>query len=194
MEKEFIYNSAIEFNKLYFQELLSYSKLRNTWIAQVVTISSSILGAFAIFLTDKSLTTYIGVLMLLLTVAFGLFLTVRNLNKDIAKIVEAFRADNEFKHKYLTVLHFDDLEYKQGELSQKQMREKEIARTELDNYIKKNGLIDNKGKLNLENAVFKQEISVANWFLIIGLFLGGLLVIVPMSVLIEFIECFKEII
>ncbi len=44
-------------NQIIFQETLALSKLKNTWIAQIVTVSGTILGGVSVFSENKNIAT-----------------------------------------------------------------------------------------------------------------------------------------
>ena len=86
--QEQLFDATKSQNQLIFQETLALSKLKNTWIAQIVTVSGTILGGVSVFTSNKNIATYIGLLILFSTIVIGIIIINNNLRNESNKLTE----------------------------------------------------------------------------------------------------------
>ena len=98
------YASTISQNQMLFQEMMSLVKLKNTWIAQLITISATVLGGVSMFSDNKNNIVYIGLGILFITIIIGLVLIINNLNKFSNKIAMFYGLFNDYNLRVLMLI------------------------------------------------------------------------------------------
>lgn len=163
-------------NQIIFQEALTLSKLKNTWIAQIVTVSGTILGGVSVFAENKNIATYIGLLILFTTIVIGLVLIIQNLRNESNKLTEYFATFNDYS---LRALMLAELEFfaQNRRLNQAELDQKTKLENELQQILEKWDLLDENGNLKmLSDFLLKDKVSIGNYILIGGLAVGGILI------------------
>ena len=163
-------------NQIIFQETLALSKLKNTWSAQIVTVSGTILGGVSVFAEDKNIATYIGLLILFTTIVIGLVLIIQNLRNESNKLTEYFATFNDYN---LRAIMLAELEFiaQNRQLNQVEFNQKTKLETELQQILEKWDLLDENGNLKMLSDFFlKDKVSIGNYILIGGLAIGGILI------------------
>lgn len=172
--QEQIFDATKSQNQVIFQETLALSKLKNTWIAQIVTISGTILGGVSVFSQNKTITTFLGLGILFLTIVIGLILIVNNLNKESNKLTEYYANFNDYN---LRAILLTELEIKSKNLSLEEIIQRDKLEHELRKIADKWDIIDENGELKLlSEKLMTTKINIGNYILIGGLAIGGVLI------------------
>lgn len=174
--QEQLFEATKSQNQIIFQETLALSKLKNTWIAQIVTVSGTILGGVSIFAENKNTATFIGLLILFTTIVIGLILIIQNLRNESNRLTEYFATFNDYN---LRAIMLSELEFiaQNRQLNQAEINQKSKLETELKQILKEWDLLDENGNLKmLSDFMLKDKVSVGNYILIIGLAIGGILI------------------
>lgn len=181
--QEQLFDATKSQNQVIFQETLALTKLKNTWIAQIVTISGTILGGVSVFSDSKSILTFLGLGILFVTIVIGLLFIVNNLNNETNKLLEHYANFNDYN---LRAIMLAELELKNEELSPEEIQLKDKIEEELRKIANKLDIIDENGELKMLSDKLKTErINIGNYILIGGLAIGGILI--TMS---ELINCY----
>lgn len=163
-------------NQIIFQETLALTKLKNTWIAQLVTVSGTVLGGVSVFSENKNVATYIGLLILFTTIVVGLILIIQNLQRESNKLMDYYATFNDYN---IRALKLSELEYyaQIGQLTKYEQAKKHKLETELIEILEKWELLDEAGNIKmLSDLMNKEKVSIGNYILIGGLAVGGILI------------------
>lgn len=184
-QQEYLIQSTSAQNLLIFKEAIETSKLKNTWIAQIVTISGTLLGGLTMFSNNKNIVESIGLLILFGTIVLGLILMIRNLNYESNRLAYTFSGLNDYSLRALMLSFFSQKE----NLTQEEKKQKEILEDELKALNIEMGLVKEDGNLNsFAKSLQLDKVSIGNYILIFGLSIGGLLITLSNQI-IEFINC-----
>src|SRR5690554_3724105 len=170
--QEQLFEATKSQNQIIFQETLALSKLKNTWIAQIVTVSGTVLGGVSVFAQNKNIATYIGLLILFITIVIGLILIIQNLKNESNKLTEYFATFNDYN---LRAIMLAELEFlgQNRPLNPAEISQKTKLETELRQIIEKWDLLDENGNIKmLCDFLLKDKVSIGNYILIIGLAVG----------------------
>ena len=174
--QEQLFEATKSQNQLIFQETLALARLKNTWIAQIVTVSGTILGGVSVFASNKNIATYIGLFILFSTIVVGLILIIQNLQEESNRLTEYFATFNDYN---LRVIMLSELEFQAQNrtLNQAEIEQKKKLETELSRILDKWDLLDENGNLKMLSDFMKRDkISIGNYILIIGLAIGGIFI------------------
>lgn len=163
-------------NQIIFQETLALSKLKNTWIAQIVTVSGTVLGGVSVFSDNKNIATYIGLSILFTTIVVGLVLIIQNLQRESNKLMDYYATFNDYN---LRAIMLVELEYfaQTRQLSEYEQNQKNKLENELGQILKKWELLDEDGNIKmLSDFLTEDKVSIGNYILIGGLAIGGILI------------------
>jgi len=172
--QEQLFDATKSQNQVIFQETLALSKLKNTWIAQLVTVSGTVLGGVSIFSEQKNVATFLGLGILFLTIVIGLVLILKNLNRESNKLTEYFANFNDYN---LRAIMLAELEIKGQNLTQEEIIQKDKLISELKKIADKWDILDENGELKmLSEELLSEKVSIGNYILIGGLAVGGILI------------------
>ena len=164
-----------ETNNIIFSEMLQIEKLKSTWIGQIITIASTIIGGFAILKDKNDLLTLTGLVILFITIVFGLIKIINNINNQINRLTTTFEKQNDYAIK---VNIFSYLEQSKSELSNDDLKLKDKIESEITEFNKEIGIVNERGDIsNLSGNFIRDKITVGNYILIIGFAVGGLLIV-----------------
>lgn len=172
--QEQLFDATKSQNQVIFQETLELAKLKNTWIAQLVTLSGTVLGSVSIFSEQKNFATFLGLGILFLTILVGLVLIIKNLNKESNKLTEYFANFNDYN---LRAIMLSELEIKGQNLTQEEINQKNKLISDLQKIADKWDILDENRELKmLSEELFTEKVSFGNYILICGLVVGGILI------------------
>ena len=172
--QEQLFDATKSQNQVIFQETLALAKLKNTWIAQLVTVSGTVLGGVSIFSEQKNVATFLGLGILFLTIVVGLVLILKNLNRESNKLTEYFANFNDYN---LRAIMLAELEIKGQNLTQEEIIQKNKLISDLKKIADKWDILDENGELKmLSEELLSEKVSVGNYILIGGLAVGGILI------------------
>tara|TARA_R110000850_G_scaffold8410_5_gene31153 strand:+ start:370 stop:948 length:579 start_codon:yes stop_codon:yes gene_type:complete len=174
--QEQLFDATKSQNQLIFQETLALSKLKNTWIAQIVTVSGTILGGVSVFTSNKNIATYIGLLILFSTIVIGIIIINNNLRNESNKLTEYFATFNDYNLRAIMLSELELLAQNRS-LNQAELLQKSKLESELKKILDKWDLLDENGNLKmLSEFMLKDKMSIGNYILIVGLAVGGILI------------------
>lgn len=180
-----LFQSAKDQNLLIFKEAMGISKLKNTWIAQIVTVAGALLGGLTIFSDNKNIVASFGLIILFSTIIFGLILIIKNINTESNRLMNTFSESNDYNLKFIL---WTFLEQK-GTLTPEEENQKESLEKEIEDLTKKLGIINEDGGLNsLSKNLQVDKINPGNYILIFGLAIGGIFITLS-SQIITFLKC-----
>ena len=163
-----------ESNNIIFSEMLKVEKLKNTWIGQLITLSSTLLGGFALMKDNPNCVMQFGLLVLFVTIVIGLFLIIHNLNSQSNNLTTTFAKQNDYSLRYITLTY---LEQKKDELNENELKTKKEFEDYVAQFNMDIGILNNEGDLNsLSSTLPLDKISIGNYVLIIGFGIGGILI------------------
>lgn len=172
--QEQLFDATKSQNQVIFQETLALAKLKNTWIAQLVTVSGTVLGGVSIFSEQKNISTFLGLGILFVTIVVGLILIIKNLNRESNKLTEYFANFNDYN---LRAIMLAELEIKGQNLTQEEIVQKDKLISDLKKIAEKWDILDKNGELKmLSEELLSEKVSVGNYILIGGLAAGGILI------------------
>lgn len=172
--QEQLFDATKSQNQVIFQETLALAKLKNTWIAQLVTVSGTVLGGVSIFSEQENVATFLGLGILFVTIVVGLVLILKNLNRESNKLTEYFANFNDYN---LTAIMLAELEIKGQNLTQEEIIQKNKLISDLKKIAEKWDILDENGELKmLSEELLSEKVSVGNYILIGGLAVGGILI------------------
>lgn len=172
--QEQLFEATKSQNQVIFQETLSLSKLKNTWIAQLVTISGTILGSASLFSKEKNFITFIGLIILFLTIVAGLLLIIKNLTEESNRLTKYFANFNDYN---LRLMMLTELEIKGEKLTNEEIIQKNEISKEIQRIANNWDILDENGKPKmLSEELMIEKINIGNYILIIGLAIGGIMI------------------
>ena len=162
------------------KELGESLRQKNIWSIQLITIASTIFGAFILTKQPVDQTIKIGLVILFMVVSLGLFLIFKE-NKNYYELI--LRAIAKQVDYGLCAIKYLELEQKQN-LSQTQQEQKEQCLTYIQTFLKETGVFEDDGNSikvgalsnNLEKKLKKFD---TGYILILGFFISMLILIAP---------------
>jgi len=174
--QEQLFEATKSQNQIIFQETLAISKLKNTWIAQIVTVSGTILGGISVFSENKNVATYLGLIILFSTILVGLILIIRNLRDESNDLIDYFINFNDYNLRVLTLFELE-ISAKNRQLDSAEISQKEKLESEIKNILEKWDILDSDGNLKmLSDTITRKKVAIGNYVLIFGLAAGGILI------------------
>jgi len=159
-------------NNLLFQETLKVDNLKNTWIAQLITLSATLIGGFSILKGGVNCFSFVGFIILFITIVYGLWAMISNLNNKSKALDKTFEKQNNYAINLFLLLYFEQ----KNELTDEEKTVQEKATSGVISFFNEMGLIDNNGNFS-QLKIPKEKIPYGNYILIIGFCLGSFLII-----------------
>jgi hypothetical protein len=162
------------------KELGESFRQKNIWLIQLITIASTIVGAFMLTKQPVDQTIKIGLGILFIVVFLGLLLIFRENKNYYESILRAIAKQADYG---LCLINYLELKQKQN-LSQTQQEQKEQCLTYLQTFLKEIGVFEDDGNSikvggvsnNLEKKLKKVEMG---YILILEFFISMLILIEP---------------
>jgi hypothetical protein len=160
-------------NEFLLREMGESFKQKNLWVAQIITIGSAILGGFLLTQKSENLIIKIGISLLFLVIFIGLMLIYKSNKESVKSLIEAYGKSNDYYIRYMIYL---DLSNKEN-LTEKEQKTKTEIETYLSASLHEIGVINEEGGLGsvYEKLLSGRKTDWANYALIIGFFLSGLI-------------------
>jgi len=155
------------------KEYNSAIKLKTVWISQTVTITGTFFTGLTILMGTKNWISVLGLVFLLLTIVFGLFLIIKNHTIQSNWLLSNYTIK--------AALHFNLTKY-YGLLnipkpSEEQKKDIKLLEEKISSPLEEKVSIYSEDQLKSLDEKFKEEhIETKNYFLIGGLFIGGILI------------------
>jgi len=172
---EYVLKAMIESNKIIGETFMELNKQKNFWIAKVITIASAIVGGVSLYKQPENAVVLIGLLLLLVVISVGLILVIISNNKLINKLGEAYGTSNDYSIRTLRLIELAD----KSELTQDEQVEKLSLEVDITSILKETGILKDDGTLGsiYDEVVKNTTIDWANYILIIGFFIAGVILL-----------------
>ena len=164
------------------RELGESFRQKNLWLIQLITIASTIVGAFILTQQPVDRTIKIGLIILFIVISVGLALIFKENKKHSETILRAIARHIDYSMCGITYLDLKNKEY----LSQREESTKQSCETYLKKFLQEMGILAEDGEKiniggvsdNLEKNLKKFEIT---YILILGFLISILILITPES-------------
>lgn len=169
--------STQDFSSLIFKELVDLDKHKNTWIAQLITISSSLLGGLYFLKNNPNIIAIIGFLILFSTIIFGLSTIMKNINKLSDNLSKTMFKQYDINNSLLFLNYCQQKITNKVELNEEEKKKKIEIEKNFMNFMQDIGIIDDQGNLRMITDDIKNaKIENANYILIYGFTTGVILI------------------
>ena len=160
-------------NDFFMREFIESLRQKNLWVAKVVTIASAILGGLLLSQQPENLVINLGLSLLFVVIFVGLILIYRGNKKLTDGLIEVYGKSTDYSIKLLLYLALSDKQV----LTAEEQKEKVEIEEYLNNSLQKMGIINEDGAIGsvYEKLSHDAKIDWANYLLIIGFFIAGLI-------------------
>jgi len=160
-------------NEFLMHQVGELLKQKNLWIAQIITISSAILGGFFLSRQQNNLVVNLGITLLFIIVFVALLLIYRNYRNFAEGLLEQYGKSSDY---YMRSLIYLGLLKKQN-LTEEESRIKVEIGQYFKDFFQEIGLIKENGSLGsiYEKLYQNKNVDWINYLLIVMFFLTGLI-------------------
>lgn len=160
-------------NDAIMREFGEFLRQKNLWVAQVLTISSAILGGFLLSQQRMNSVISVGLGLLFTQITAGLILIQRSNKKSLDRLMETHGKSADYNLRLLTYFSLLSM----PELTTEQQKIKKEIEVYFDRFFIEIGFIREDGTLGsiYEKLMSEKTIDWPNYLLIAGFFIAGMI-------------------